>query len=359
MTYIDLFGEDRKWKGQFQGDNLGNIWQSWNLDLEKLPSKVKLANRMITFKTGIGVPFKFIRTNATATDQWFALIHNADITRNGNSGITSGTWATDDTTGTFDDPRDAVVHEFANGEQRLLCSRATDIAILNKTGGANVWDDDWWTAVASGPALTSLTFHPLARLQRLVAVGDKSTNVPVIHTLDKNDVVSASRLSFGGDYTVRVIYTSSNRFWIGLQNDFGGPAKIVEWDGFSPTYNYEYELQGSCPLTGFIVRDVPYFITELGLIQIFNGRGFEVVQDFSLREQNWVFSTALTTEDSIQPYGAHVEGDIVYLNVGYPVRLVSAANAFYGARRGRSGIWITDIQVHNVSFNMRPIRLYR
>jgi len=344
--------KNKQWQGCFPGKYGGNLWQTWNIDLERYPGRVALSNHMNSISAaseGLGIIYKFIRTNATSTDQWFGLVHGTDITRNGNSVATAGTWITDDTTGTFNDPRDAIAHEFANGEQRLLCSRATDIAILNKSGGANVWDDDWYTAVAGGSALTSMDFHPMARLQRLVAVGDKQSNIPVIHTIDKDDNVSESRLTFDADYTVRHIITSSNRFWFLLQHDYDGHAKVIEWDGFSPSYNNEYNLMGSYPLTGFIVRDVPYAITELGYVFRFNGGGFEKVQSFNIDEEQITFGTSLTAEATIKPYGTWVDGDIVYINVGMPLRLESGAATLQGARRGRSGVWI---------FNTRNLNLY-
>jgi hypothetical protein len=349
---MEIPREPKNWRGIFPGNYTGDIWASWNIDLEKNPGRITLSNHMDSVSSasqGLGVVSKFIRTNATATDQWFGIVDGTDIIRNGNSSIVGGTWATDDTTGTFNDPRDMVLHEFANGEQRLLCTRATDMAILNKSGGANVWDDDWWTTVAGGPTLTSLTYHPLARLQRLVVIGDKQSNIPVIHTLDKDDVDTNSRLSFGAEFTIRNINTSRDRYWIGAQHDFDGPAKIFEWDGFSLTYNYEYELTGgSFPLCQFVVRDVPYVITERGYIMRHNGWGFEVVQSFNLDEEQMVFDTGTTSNATIKTYGAWVDGDLVYLNVGIPLRVESGANAFRGVRRARSGIWIYNTKTNNL-----------
>lgn len=339
--------KDKKFKGQFPGNYSGNLWQTFNIDLEKYPGRIVLSDKMIRLTSGLGVVNKFIRTNATATDQWFGLC-SGDILRNGNTYILGGTWITDDTTGTFDDPLDGVIHELANGEQRLIVTRPTDIAILNKTGGANVWDSDWGSTVPSTPIPTtsSLTYRPIARLQRLVAIANKVSGIAKIDTIDKDDVVTLGALTFPADYTIRNIYVSSNRFWIGLQNDLAGNAKIIEWDGTSATYNNEYDLVGSsAPICGFIKDDIPYFVTNKGYIMRYTGGGFKNVQDFG-------FEFPITLE-LMSNYGAFVDGDIIYLNIGMPtVQSFSATVLYRGSRRHRSGLWIYNTLNNNLYHNM-------
>lgn len=346
---MSLPGQDKQWKGQFPGNYAGNLWQTFNIDLERSHGRIALADKMRRVASGLGVVTKFIRTNATTTDQWFALT-SGDILRNGNSFLSSGTWVTDDTTGTFNDPKDGVVHEFANGEQRLLVTRDTDIGMLNTSGGANVWDDNWGSTVASGgTTLTTGVPHPVARLQRLVSVGDFSSSVPVIHTIDKDDVFTQARLSFGGEYEVFCSYASSNRFWFGLRHKYGGNARVIEWDGFSLSYNNEYDLVGENPLCGFVVRNVPYFITETGYIFKYTGDGFEVVQDFDLKKDAVSISHS-GAEYPISPYGAFVDGDLVYLNIAAPTLSTFSSTVMYnGARKMRPGIWV---------FNTKNLNLY-
>src|SRR3990167_4840563 len=355
MSILQLPQEQKRWRGIFPGKYFGDLWQTLNIDLERVPGRLVLSNKFRRLAAGLGVVYKFLRTDATATDQWFAIVHNTDILRNGNTSIVGGTWITDNTTGTFNDPRDMELHEAANGEQRLVCTRATDIGILNLSGGANVWDDDWWTTTLAQTALTSSLFHPLARLQRLLAVGDivtaTTTKRAVIHTIDKDDVVSASRLIFPAGYTVRLAMGSSDRFWFALQGDVGQNAKIIEWDGFALSYNFEYELQGSFPLTGWLKNGIPYYITELGYIFKFKGGGFAPEQQFPLREDEQVFSSSLTAENTILPYGSYIDGDIVYINVGAPVR-TGSSDLTGGSRRMRSGIWIFNTANQNLYHHM-------
>lgn len=340
--------KDKKFIGQFPGNYSGNLWQTFNIDLEKSPGRIALGSRMVQLASqtvALGIVNKFIRTNATATDQWFGLCAG-DILRNGNSTITAGTWMTDDTTGTFNDPLDGVVHEFANGEQRLIVTRPGDIAILNRASGANVWDDDWGSTIAGIPAVSpSLTYRPIARLQRLVAIANKVNGIAKIDTIDKDDVVTLGKLTFPADYTIKNIYTSSNRFWIGLQHDLSGNARIIEWDGFSDTYNNAYDLVGRVPLCGFIVNDIPWYISDRGYIFRYNGGGFKKEQEFGFD-----FPILL---DLISNYGAHVDGDIVYLNIGMPtVQSFSATVLSRGSRRHRAGIWIFNTKNSNIYHNI-------
>lgn len=360
-------GPTKQFSGMHPGNYGGNVWQTFNIDLEKRPGRIVLSDKLRRYVSGLGVVHKFLRSDALATDQWFGLVRastssatDGDILRNGNTNINGGTWITDDTDGAGDtspnNVHDMVIHESANGEQRLLVTTATDIAVLNSAAQINLWDNDWGSTIATGGiALQNTVFHPIARLQRLVAVGDKtSANVPVIHTVDKNNVFSASRLTFDAVYTVRLILVSSNRFWIGLQHNLDGLAKIIEWDGVSLTYNNEYELSGSYPLVGFVVNDVPYFITEKGLIFRYTGGGFSVVQDFNIQEERIVFSPTFSSGRTIADYGACVDGDIVYLNVGAPTVISTgvATGLSSAVRRARAGIWIFNTKNKNLYHHM-------
>ena len=367
---------NKQWRGMFPGNYAGNIWASQNINLEREPGRILLADKLIRIASGLGVVNKFIQCNATATDQWWGLVLPTDanegdgnILRNGNSVITAGTWIADDTLGAGDaspnNVHDMVVHESSNGEERLLISTATNIAILNKSGGANVWDIDWGSTVASGGiALQDLgnvatVYHWMAHYKRLVAVYDEVTsgnytNIPVIHTIDRNDVFSANRILFPTGYSLRCIITTNDGFWFAFQSNFGGTAKVFFWDSFSLDYNTEYDLIGSYPLMGFSVRNIPYFITENGYILKFTGGGFEKVQDLDFEKHRVSFSITLKQETCPSPYGSAVEGDIVYLNLGIPmVDQESGSTVFTGGvRRGRSGIWIFNAKTLNLYHHM-------
>jgi len=356
---------DKKWQGVYPGNYLGNLWQTFNIDLETNSGRARLANKMRRFST-TDIIYKWILSDADLTLRWWGLTGNT-LVISANNNPTSA-YADDTLASTPTTTHDMIIHEAANGEDRLVVTTATGIAILNRTGAANVWTADWWTGVGTlNQAALVSGYHPIARLQRLVAVGDTvnaaGARRAVIHTIDENDNVVNSRLLFPATYSIRLIITTSDRFWFGLVPDrFGddsamrGQAMIIEWDGFSLTYRKEHFLAGVSPLTGFVVDDVPYFVDNLGFIYQYSGGGFKEVQRFPIYESNIQFdprSRVAGQESGIDYYGSFVDRELVFFNVGAPIRsIVGSTDLTGGSRRMRSGVWIFNTKTKNLYHNM-------
>lgn len=221
----------KQWKGVYPGQYFGDIWQSQNIDLERYPGRLALSDKMrITVDDGdlaggMGTPVKFIRTNADTTDRFWALTTSKMI-KTSSTDPTTG-WANDGLASSPTDPLDMEVHESANGEQRLVVTRATDIAILNRTGAANTWTSSWWQGTLAQAALQSAKYHPIAKVQRLLGIGD----VEKFHTISSADAVVNSDITLSYGYEITQAYGSSNRFWILARSNNGRKGKIIEWDG--------------------------------------------------------------------------------------------------------------------------------
>lgn len=333
---IDKLRQHR-WRAGFPGNYTGEILYGRNIDISTSPGRVILADKMLksvdtadTNMSNLEVATKFLRSNADATDRHWAVCGNG-VTGGRMFKTTDGatpifTWA-EETQGTGDTPPttvlDIMAFETLNGEQQMLAVLPTDAALLNSPATANKWDINWGTTVAA-PAivLTTATLHPIARLQRLTAIG----NGNVLQTIDKNSVVVNSRITIPYGYSIRNIYTSSDRFWIGCTNLIGTNAKIIEWDGFSLTYNNEYDIIGDIPVSGFIVGNVPYFITNYGYIYKYTGGSFVVDQQFPLAEET------LPTLD-VSTYGCTVNSTKVSI-------LANATDEdVLSSRKFRAGIW--------------------
>lgn len=346
-----MIPQNKQWKGVFPGKYAGDLWQSFNIDLEKEQGRLRLGDKFRILTDGDdaaapGLPYKFLRTDADATDRWWCVSSTKMLKTAGTNPFVA--YAADAITNTPTDPLDMETHESANGEQRLAVTRDADIAILNRSGSANAWTAAWWSSTLSQTALTSGKPHPLGRLQRLLAVGDVVTNTTtprgVIHTIDKDDVVSASRLIFPSGYEPRIIRTASDRFWIGLQNIFGQGGMIIEWDGTNETYNNEYKIVGNFPLTIEIRNNIPYVFDEVGYIYKYTGGGFVVEQQFPMVEEGLVFSATVASTNTIQAYGATIDRHLIYVNVGAPT----------ASRRMRSGIWCFNTLTRNL-YHVRGI----
>src|SRR3990167_9158589 len=116
----------KQWKGVYPGQYYGDIWQSFNIDLERYQGRLALSDKMrvsidnTDLTGGMGIPVKFIRTNADVTDRWWALT-TSKMVKTSSTDPTTG-WANDAIGGDGDptDAHDMEVHESANGEQRLV-----------------------------------------------------------------------------------------------------------------------------------------------------------------------------------------------------------------------------------------------
>ena len=353
----------RRWRGVFEGRYDGDLWQTFNIDLERVKGKIVLSDKariLVDSDTDIasmGVPLKFVRSNARDTDNWYALT-TTKILKNGNTSPTGGTWTSDtDVSNSPANPRDMAVFEGFDGdsdgvrEDRLIVSLDTNVAVLNVSGSPLAWRTTWWTdTTAGGLSQSSLAAgvpHPLGKLQRLLALGDRdSDGVGVIHTVDRSDTVSSRRIRFPKGFQPRLTLSTSTSFFFLCQNDFGGNGKAFEWDGSSNDYAHEYEILGQYPLCGWVHNDTPYIVTELGYILKFTGAGFKEVQTFPFREEQLELSARAYTAggattapaDSVTEYGAYVEGNIVKILIGSPTT----------SRRMRAGIWIFDLVSNNL-----------
>src|SRR3990167_464848 len=333
----------KQWKGDYPGQYYGDIWQSFNIDLERYPGRLALSDKMrvridnTDLSGGMGIPVKFIRTNADTTDRWWALT-TSKMVKTSSTDPTTG-WANDGIASSPTDALDMEVHESANGEQRLVVTRATDISILNRTGAANAWTTTWWSSTLAQAALQSAKYHPIAKVQRLLGIGD----VEKFHTIDSADTVINSdiTLTYGNEITQAV--GSSNRFWLGVRSNVGGKGLIVEWDGSSDAQNNEYKLTGTFPMVVWVQDDKPWAIDELGYIYKYTGT-FEPVQQFPMAEELLLFDEESSVFDDtcISPYGVDTDRHLAYILVG----------AHANSRRTRSGIWIFNTKNYNLYHHM-------
>lgn len=331
--------ESRRWSGPYLGNYYGNLWKTFNVDLDRSEGKIALSQR--TYRTvdsadlsslGPSPVQAFIRTNADCEDRYWALtdtdLYKTDSAATPNSG---GDWDTDGVANSPNSNRDFAVigNDSRNdsGRNQLFVTMDTDIAVLNDTGN-NAWTANWWTGVHSQRPLDSnATFHPIEYFpfRKIGLVGDGN----LIHTISRpsdtqNDTVSYARLTLPLEFEVRHIFTTTNRAWFLCRNKTREGA-VFEWDGFSETYNNVHKIGSAVPLTGINYNEVPIILNSNGLFLEYDGNGFSPMVRNGETVALPIFDglplfTSTNTDSSFPLYAyprgiAKAEDNLIYINL--------------------------------------------
>lgn len=136
--------------GILPGLFFGDISKFFNIDLNTKKGRILLAKAGYKLTDSdtlatLDVIDAFVRTNADNTDRYWALGTQGDLFNSSGDNPYTG-WAIDGLSGTPADAADFAIHESANGEERLVVTRSSDIAILNSANHANTWISSWWLA---------------------------------------------------------------------------------------------------------------------------------------------------------------------------------------------------------------------
>jgi hypothetical protein len=339
----------QKWKGQFKGQYYGDFVQSFNIDLETSPGTIKSSPSLTVLNDrtseDYGLVTNFILSDASGESRWYASCVNEGATTRPMLATTSSTLGAFAEVTSANAPADntqcydMIVHEKANGEDRLIVVKDDDLSILNTAASPNAWTASWWKGTLGQAGLTG-TSTRLARLNRLLAILDKN----LVHTIDSADTVQNSFITFDANLTGIHAMTSLDRFWFGFRNTLTGAGAIAEWDGTNLTYNNLYKVSGF-PVAGFIIRNLPYYVLSNGRLAEWNGSGFSEFDDqvFPTLEDQTVY-----TSHMLSGHNAYVDGDMAYISLPAP----SPATNIYKAR---SGIWnynpFTNILFHRYGFS--------
>lgn len=351
--------ELQRWTGPYLGNYYGTLWKTFNVDLDRNDGKIMLARRFeriedtISDFTGNTAYTAFLRTNADCTDRYWALANNGGLQKTDsaspeNATLPSDSWDTDALASTPQSCRDMTVgfNDSRNdsGRNKLFVTLDSgDIAVLNDTGNS-VWTASWWQTKQSQPALApNVLFRPIQYFpfRKITMVGSGN----LIHTISRfsdtqNDTISYARLTMPKDLNARHIFHTANRAWICCDHKYGGKGKVVQWDGFSETYNDIHDIFGVSALSGVDYNGTPIILNDKGMFLEFNGQGFSPMirsgQQIGFPMTNDVGASLVSGADtaisvSVFPRGMTVgEDGLIYINV---------AQATIASERHMSGIW--------------------
>lgn len=342
--------QNQRWSGPYLGKYQGDLWKTHNIDLDREEGAIGLSKRLDTVadtsdtnSDTLDLVTAFLRTNSDCVDRYWALSRNGNLYKVDSS--PTGDWVVDTLANSPTDAKDFATFENDStgdtGRLQLFVTRDGDISSLNDTGD-RAWVASWWVTAKSQAALKSSIPHPICYFpfRRIMVVGDANR----IHTWSRTSVatteaVTNSRLILPTELQVHHIFTTSNRVWILCANLYSGNGKIVEWDGFSQTYNNIYDAYSRVPLAGVSYREIPIILNHKGMFLEFTGNGFSPMvrngQKVAFPVVDEAHNTLSIDEISfftgVQPKGMVVgEDQLIYVN------MVQPQNANY--RQG-AGIW--------------------
>lgn len=327
----------QQFQGQYSGKYRGDFVQSYGINLESqqgsllttLGMEVLLNRATINY----GLATAFLYTNAGGSYQWWI------GTKSPGSGVVpmlkyvTSAFIQDALANTVPaekDVLDMIIHGKNISMDRMVVARTITsttgtLDILNKASANNAWTQNWWgTTLVQGRVLSADL--RLAKLNTVLAVCDKN----LVHSIDQSDVVVDSALTIDTDYTIIGAQTSVDRFWFsykGSSPSTTGRGCIVEWDGYSLTYNYLHKLDG-IPVVGFIIKNIPYYILDNGQIIKYNGLGFSNIDwaVFPVKENNAYFAAT----DFVSNHSTYVENEVAYINMPTSVN----------SEKMRAGVWV-------------------
>lgn len=285
-----------------KGNLYGELYGTYNCDLLSAPGKIRVSPRLYrvfdndTSDSGDS-DFKhqwgFVRadTSAGTADQWWSG-NGSVLFKSTNSSPTSA-WA-QDAIATGDGTPTNLSHFYSDivrFEGAIIVSNSTDLHRL----AAASWDLSWWDTTLAQTALTADIYHPLHTWERTLLIGDANK----LHTIDKDNIVSASRLVLPPEFYITKIISRIDKAWILTRHIYDGEAMIFEWDGKSNTHNRQFSAKASQCLSGVVSKNgIAYVMNSYGQLLEYTGSGFEEVNSLPLFTET-VFRFKGTTAGAI------------------------------------------------------------
>jgi len=362
--------ETRRWTGIYPGSFHGTLWKTSNIDLDRNEGFVGLSQRCDKIEDSTELPdlggadsgsdsaviSVFLRTDADCTDRFWGANRTALFKTDSNAEPSpSNDWDTDALDSSPSSAiNDMVVHgndsRNDSGRNKLFVTTDSDIYVLNDTGN-NAWTGAWWVTKQSQRGLDTSVPHPIQffPFRKISILGDGN----LVHTISRlsdtqNDTVTYKRLSLPKDLVVNYIFTTSDRAWLCCYNKRGSSGAVVEWDGFSETYNKIHDVYGVAALSGVDYNGSPILINSKGMFLEFSGNGFYPMirngqsMSFPVAESVGHSLTKSVTSSGNSNFKIHGRGMVVgedgliYILAGEPS---DSSNALVYEYKQGGGVW--------------------
>lgn len=340
----------KRWIQSNDGDYGGNVWASFNADFDSSPGTYKASRRLERVLGSSKIGTDIVQALQIHDGQYFLATNDRVFDCSVNQDPTdSSNWNSIGTLGLEDLGLETDMTSF---DGSLLISLGTDI--MSWDGSTK--DDDWWTTIIGGGALTSLKTHTLEVLR---------SGADTLFVTDGNKIrygnqdAGATVITIDSLLTTHCMTPSLDRMWVGAYTEVGNEGFIFEVQigqtnlQGDPAYNQSYAVDGRVPLTLWTYKNTPFTITERGYIQYFNGASFETIAQFPWANDSTVMEGCRpglvqdsSTSRAIHPKGVKTKGKYAYIYVNGSDEYDTGEEL---SKRGFSGVWVLNMETFSLT----------
>ena len=312
---ISIPGDNKILKQSNSSSVLGNIVESFNLDLRADIGKIRVskAKKIDDFTASF-----------STTQQIIAIGQNNGIPFFwGVDGAVDGFYIGDGSTfASSSFTRDSSSVTMAVGSSDFCINNgyayATTGTKVYYTATSNFSN---WTEISS-PSLTTATPHLLATLGNRTYVTNLAYKIATVSSSNVLSLTGTGTLDLAlPGYTITALMSGLDRVWVGLsslQQGQLGTTYVFEWDGETEnTTSQRYEIDASGIICGVVKDGVPYILDTRGRLMVYVGSRFEEVARLPYKEDEimYGFNTNQLNNRAIHPRAITVDGDEILINV--------------------------------------------
>lgn len=270
----------------------GDMWASYNLDLQSEQGVIRVSPRMkiaenSTSEANMGLPVAFRHFEGR-----IFTIAGTRVFKGSTTEIPNTAYTEDTDTGAKTNYNSLYSDmEVFNG--RLYTTTEDELMRKATAGGAGTGA---WTEIDN--AFTSETTpHPLCyfkKYNRLYYVDQPGGNDNFIASIDTAEAISSGSYEVNLGVTgevVKCMRATSNAIFIATVVSSGGnvngnlKGSVYEWDGISSTVTNRYELDSAGAMAMCISNDIPYIMDTRGILLEYRGYGFEEIGRLPMDER--------------------------------------------------------------------------
>ena len=310
---------EKKFLQEGVSDISGNIWSSFNIDLESKDGVLQVAPRILintssVAQANMGVPVGFAKASIGANNNWYCSSYKGTGDRIFvGTTVPSGPFVPDTATNT---PGSAATQSggVIAFQGRIFTPNGGSMRKLNDAGTA-------WTTLTAfdvGGGSPMVVFNGrLYYAYSSISIG----------SIDSSDAVSnpsgvPNTVAFATDIRnlpasiIKCFGATSSSMWIGASASEGEKGAVYQWNGSDVNVGAKYNINAQAPMAMVIKNDAPWIMDSNGSLQAFNGGSFAEKASLPVTQnQSLGNPMSITSRLFINAAGMVVRGESIFMLV--------------------------------------------